>query len=277
MALKVIMDSLSDIDSAFHSLYTEKNGKFHLTGIQGVKTDQDIEALQTSLNKERNDHKDTKTKLDEYKDIRNLGFSASEILSKLDRFNELELAAKDKIDDKKIDEIVETRIKTRLAPLERDLNKAKEDLAKKDSMISEFTVKEKTRRIHDAVREAATKSNVIPTAVEDIMMMAERVFDVDENGKVFTKDSSGVIPGIDPEVFLTEMQEKRPHWWPASSGGGSKGGSGSGFHGAENPFTHENWNLTKQGQLVAKDRAKAEQMAKAAGTTIGGKKPVAKS
>jgi len=46
---------------------------------------------------------------------------------------------------------------------------------------------------------------------------------------------------------------------------------------ADNPFTHDNWNLTKQGAIVKEHgTAKAEQMAKAAGTTVGGPQPTAK-
>lgn len=274
--LKAIVESLSDVPSQFHELYTERSGKFHFTGVQGIKTEADIQALQDAVNQERQAHRDTKTKLDEYKDIRALGVSASDILAKLDRYGELEAAAKDKIDDKKIDEIVETRIKSRLAPLQRELDSAKTELGTKESLISEYTQKEKVRTIHDAVRTAATKSNVIPTAVEDILMLSEKVFDVDQNGKVITKDNSGVLPGIDPEVFLSEMQQKRPHWWPTSSGGGSKGGSGGGYGASDNPFSHEGWNMTKQGQLLRENPERAEQMAKAAGTTIGGMKPAPK-
>jgi len=77
-------------------------------------------------------------------------------------------------------------------------------------------------------------------------------------------------------VFLTEMQDKRPHWWPKSVGGGA-GGSGNGFGGAANPWTAENWNMTQQGAYVKENGMdKATQMAKAAGTTVGGMKPAAK-
>ena len=55
-----------------------------------------------------------------------------------------------------------------------------------------------------------------------------------------TRDNVGVTPGIDPAVWLSEIQAKRPHWW---------------------------------GEMVGTG---AEQMAKSAGTFIGGGKPLAR-
>lgn len=106
-------------------------------------------------------------------------------------------------------------------------------------------------------------------------MLAERVFEVDDEGNVTTKDGVGVTPGIAADVWLTEMQDKRPHWWPQSQGGGA-GGSGGGGAGGKNPFSAEGWNLTEQGRLVRENPEKADQMAKAAGTTVGGGRPAAK-
>jgi hypothetical protein len=41
-----------------------------------------------------------------------------------------------------------------------------------------------------------------------------------------------------------------------------------------NPWTYENWNLTEQGRFfVAFGLVKCEQLAAAAGTTVGGPKP----
>ena len=103
-------------------------------------------------------------------------------------------------------------------------------------------------------------------------MNAERMFEITEEGQVITKDGVGVTPGVAPDVWLSEMQPKRGHWWPASTGGGAKGSKGANF--ASNPWTKENWNMTEQGKILStQGREKAEQMAKAAGTSLGGRKP----
>jgi hypothetical protein len=47
---------------------------------------------------------------------------------------------------------------------------------------------------------------------------------------------------------------------------------------ANNPWSHENWNLTAQGRYYQEHGAeKANRMAAAAGTTVGGQKPKPKN
>jgi hypothetical protein len=123
-----------------------------------------------------------------------------------------------------------------------------------------------------AVRGAASKLKVVDSAVEDVTLLAERLFTIDETGAVVTKDNVGVTPGISADVWLTDMQAKRPHWWGPSQGGGA-GGNRGGNSGVTNPWSKDAWNLTEQGRIYKENSGKAEQLAKAAGTTIGGPKP----
>jgi hypothetical protein len=60
--------------------------------------------------------------------------------------------------------------------------------------------------------------------------------------------------------------------------GGGSGGSQNNFGtGGTNPWSLDGWNMTKQGQYVRENGVeKAEQMAKSAGTTLGGPKPMPK-
>ncbi len=273
MKLKAILETLEGLPEHFHELYTEKNGKYLLTGVEGIKTQADIDKLNEANVKEREAHKATKAKLESYI---SLAENPEELQQKLDRMAELEEAAKGKLDENQLNNLVEARLKTKIAPLQRDLDKKQKDLEALTGEVTTYKTKERQRTIHDKVREAALKGNILNTAVEDVLMLAERVFDIDESGAVITKDNSGVTPGVDPHVWLTDMQQKRPHWWAASQGGGAKGGGAGNGGGGSNPFSAEGWNMTEQGQLIKTDRARAEQMAKAAGTTIGGLRPVAK-
>lgn len=269
--LKPIFDNLNDVPQHFHELYSEQNGKFVLTGVDGLKTQADIDRVTGALTKEKNDHKTARERLALFGEL-----DPTETLSKLDRIAELEAAAAGKIDDAKIQEMVENRTKSKLAPFERDLTKAKTDLQVALETVKQYQIKETQRTIKDAIREAALKNNIIPTAMEDVEILAERMFEVTEDGKVVTKDNVGVTPGVDATVWLTDMQVKRPHWWPESKGAGAKG-SGGGSNFANNPFSHDNWNLTEQGKLVRENSVRADQMAKAAGTTVGGPKPYKKN
>ncbi len=271
MKLKASYDSQDLISAGFEDLYTEKNGKFVFTGVEGIKTQADVDTLQTALAKERGDHKATKGKLSAFGEL-----DADEVLAKLDRIEELESAAGGKIDETKINEIVESRIKAKTAPLEREVAKYKTEIAEKDSAIKNFETQDIRRKVGDAIRSAATSAKILPEALEDALMLGERVMEIDSSGAIVAKDNSGVTPGIDPATWLTEMQTKRPHWWPASFGGGAGGGRGGAGNGGNNPFTFEHWNMTEQGKMINENLSRAENMAKAAGTTIGGAKPAAR-
>lgn len=266
MALKAILDSLEGIPDPLKAEYVERNGKFELQ-VEGMKTEADLQRVQGALNLEKTTHKALQTRVQLLGDRK-----IEDVVAQLDRIPELEAAAAGKLDDTKLNEIVETRIKSRLAPVERERDTFKTQLADKDKLIEDYTAKERRAAIHEAVRKAATAAKVVPEALEDALLLAERVFELDEKGNVITKDNVGVTPGLQPSVWLTDLQKSRPHWWGPSTGGGAGGNRGGGGSN-ENPWTAENWNMTKQGDILRADRGKAEQLAKAAGTTIGGMKP----
>lgn len=281
MPLQAMHETIEEIPEQYQDLYTEKNGKFELTGIVGVKSQADIDRLSTALNKEREEHKGTKDKFSIWGDM-----DHDDVQAKLDRYPELEAAAAGKLDDNAIEEMVTRRvdgtITSRTAPLERQVKSLSGDYeaikAERDSLLGE----KRTRAIHDTVRQQLVGQKVIAEAHEDALMLADAVFEIrEDDGQIVTKDGVGVIPGMSAELWLQEMQDKRPHWWPASVGGGAAGAGrgGSGLpSGSSNPFSGEGWNLTKQGEVLrTQGREKADNMARAAGTTVGGPRPQAKS
>jgi hypothetical protein len=262
--LKLSVDSLDGVEDSFHELYTERDGKYELTGIEGMKTQKDIDDIKTALGKERDAHKKTKEKLQEYDDIRDLGISSNEILSKLDRVDELEAAAADKIDDDKINDMVEKRLRLKIAPIQREKDKAIRERDEVLALNEEYKQKDVVRTIHEHVQKAALEGKVVNTALEDVKMIAEKVFQVTDDGMVVTKDNAA-----DPNTWLGDMQKSRPHWFPASTGGGANGNTNN-TGGANNPFAKDTFNLTEQGRLVKESPEKARQLAKQAGTTIPG-------
>jgi len=276
MSLQAIHDTIDDIPEVYRDLYTEKGGKFELTGIAGVKTQADFERVQSALLKERNDHQQAKQALEPWSALGDL----EELQSKLDKLPELEAAAAGKLDEAAIDEIVNRRvegtIKSREAPLQRQLSQAEKELNALREENQTFKVQNTRRAIHDTVREALVEQKVIPEAHEDALFLAERVFEVTEDGTIVTRDGVGVTPGVEAGVWLQDMQDKRPHWWPPSQGGGAAGaGRGAGtMSGSSNPWSADGWNVTKQMEVVkSKGREYGAQMATAAGTTLTGGKP----
>ena len=230
MRLKAVVDNLNDVPEHFHEAYVERDGKYFLDVI-GIKTDVDIARIQATLSAEREAHKATKAA---FKVLD--GYDLSDVVAKLDKYGELELLAEGaKIDEAKLNEMVEKRIANRLTPIEREKNRLS-DLAKElEGKVGQYQQQAKIRNIHDSLREACLAAKVRPEAVDDVLLWGEKICDYDEGlGKVVTRDNVGVTPGIDPAVWLSEIQAKRPHWW---------------------------------GEMVGTG---AEQMAKSAGTFIGG-------
>lgn len=269
MAIAAIVENLDEVDEKYRDLYTKKGEKYELTEVTGVRTQADVDRIQTALTKERNDHKKVKETLSKFD-----GLNPEEVREKLDKFPELEALATGKVDDKKIDDLVETRIKSRLAPIERE----KGELVKKtqllEGQIQEFTTREKRSKVNDAIRSAATKAKLLPEAIDDAILLGSQVLDLDENGEVRVRENTSFTNGIDPAVWLSEVQAKKPHWWAPSSGGGARGSGGN--NSGSNPFSHDGWNMTEQGKLYKENPTRAAEMAKSAGTSIGGPRPAKK-
>ena len=281
MTIKAIYDSLDDIPEEvnFRDLFVEKDGKFELTGIDGVKTSADVSRLQAALTKEKNDHKAAKSALSVWGDL-----DHDEIQQKLDSIPELEAAAKDKLDEHKIEEMVQRRvdgtIKSKTSPLERELTKLRKerDDLKEENGSMRSTID--NRSMEDLLRPVMREKKILGEHEEDVFMYAQRHLEKTEDGGFVVRDGvNGLTPGADPKDWLEEMVAKRPGWLPPTQGAGSRGsGSGGGLAGAGNPWTNEGWNKTKQGLFLREHGSeKANAAAKAAGTTLHGPRPKPKS
>lgn len=270
MAFKMVLDSLDGLPEEVAKEYVERDGKFHIQ-VEGMKPPEEFMRLQNSLNAARNDANTFKGKLALLGDRK-----VEDVVTLLDKIPELEAAAEGKLDEDKLNNLVEGRIKTRLAPLERERDTLKNENGELKGRLEQFEGKEKARTIHDQVRSAAKESGVLESAIEDALLLADRTFELTEDGKAVVKDGTGFSAGLQPKDWFGDLQTKRPHWWGTSQGGGA-GGNRQGGGGAEaNPWSHDGWNMTKQGEIYRKDSARAEQLAKAAGTTIGGGRPAKK-
>lgn len=274
MKIKSIYNSKDDIPAGYEELYSERDGKWLLTGVEGIRTDADVARVQTALTQEKAKTKELKAKLDLFGDL-----DPEEVHTQLEEIDELRVKATangGKVDDAQIQALVDAKVKKETATLTRENTKLKTTVDELTTSNTELSSTIKKSKIETAVRQAAEKGGVVATAIDDIVMYGERVLEVTEDGSVITKDGVGVTPGLTVDVLLSDMKEKRPHWWPASVGGGAGGGKNNGGM-SDNPWSAANWNLTAQGAYVKQHgMAKAEQMAKLAGTSIGGDKPAEK-
>ncbi len=274
MKLKLSYEKREDVPDGYEELYDEVDGKFVLTGVEGMKTDADITRLQTSLTNERKEHKATKAKLTAYD-----GLDPDEVRTKLDTIEELEAkvaASTGKTDDAAIERLVESRVKRVLAPVERERDTLKAKLAETGQEVETLKTTNKKDRIDRAVSKVAADMKVVSHAIDDVSLLASTVFEVSEDGEVVTKELPGLTPGLTPALWMKDMQEKRPHWWAASVGGGA---NGSGLpKGQANPWSAKSWNLTEQGKVIREHGAdKANQLAKQAGVVVGASRPAAEA
>jgi hypothetical protein len=270
MKIKLVYDSQDAIPENVRELYTEENGKWKLTGVEGMKTQADVDAMARARDNEKAAHQATKQKFAAFD-----GMDLDEVQEKLDKFEEYKIAAEGKMDQAKIDELVEAKIKSRLAPVERERDQLKTKTAELEKSTGELQNEIVSRDRREVVSKALAESKVIDTAREDAIMLSERVFEKTEDGKFVTKDGVGVTPGLEPGEWLKEIAEKRPHWWEPAKGTGTTPGS-RGPGGLANPWSKENWSLTSQGAFIREHgQEKAAQYAKAAGSMIGATAPPA--
>jgi hypothetical protein len=278
--LKAIYEKKEDIPEGFGELYVERHGKFELHGIEGIKTQADIDRVSEALRKEKTDHKAAKDALAKWGEL-----DPEKIPAALEELEEvkaqLATAAKDgKVDEGAVQERIEAAVNRAVGPLQRDKKALETQLTQKDKVIAEKDTEVgnlqgsiKRSKIEGILRDNAIGAKVIPTAIDDAVMVGIGMFE-EVDGKYVTKDGIGVTPGLDPKEWYKDMQEKRPHWWPPSQGGNARGGGAPMGRNSENPWSREGWNITEQGRFVTKHgEAKAAEAAKSVGSRIGSTKP----
>lgn len=274
MKLKLKYDSQEDIPEGFDSLYSEKDGAWHLTGVEGMKTEEDTRKLSKSLREERDAHKKTKDKLAK---LGGDDVDIDEVVEQLDELEDLrarvEAGEGGKVDEAKLEELVEARVKRQLRPVERERDQLKSRNQELETETGELRTTINNGTIESRLRKLATDEKVVGSAMDDIVFMGTHLFEVAEDGEIVAREGArGIEAGITPDVWLGDMKEKRPHWWPTSQGGGAGGGAGGPGAGS-NPWSPKAWDLDAQAAMVQTDRAKAERLAKAAGSRIGAVKP----
>ena len=166
MSLRALMDSLEGVDPSVAELYTERNGKFELTGIDGVKSQGDIDRLMKASAKEREDHRTTKERFAILGDQ-----DPADIMNLLDSIPELKAAADGKsTDDEQIQNLVNAKLKTTVLPLERNIKQLMEDNATLTEANASYARSELSRKIQESVLKAGRTLKVLTEAEEDILL-----------------------------------------------------------------------------------------------------------
>lgn len=266
ISLNISYGSIDDVPEAFRPLYkADESGAVTLSNIVGLKTQEDVNNVSGALNKERNEHGQTRSRLNALLG----GRTVEEVQADLDELPALRAGQQGAGN---VDEQVQARLLQHTAPLQRELDTSNETVKDLKAQVAQYQQREQQRVVGDAIRTGAASTKMLQEAVGDVEFMAQAIFEVNENNQVVAKEGiPGVTPGISPEVWLTDLKQKKPFYWPQSVVAGGKGGTGA--PGGNNPWAKDTWNMTQQGVIYAQDPKKAEQLAAQAGTTVGGLPP----
>lgn len=269
MGLKAIEENLDAVDSKYHDLYEERQGKFYIKQIDGLKTDADVERVQTALTNEKKEHKTAKEALAKLGTVK-----PEEVAGKLTRLAELETVVASGADEAKVKALVDQGVLKETAKLNAQIDTLKSE---RDTLATEngtYKAKSRQRTIADEVTSIiGSTTGFRKHATEDALLLAESVLVVDDSGDVVVKDGHANA-GLDAKGWFKTIAEKRPHWFEESQSGNAR--SPNGKPGSGNPWSHANWNVTEQGRVYNENKDRAAALAKAAGTSVGGGRPAAK-
>lgn len=220
MKLKLVVASLDEVDEAFRSLYTEKDGSFHLA-VDGVE---DTSSLKSALQKERQaakEARDAQKALEE----RYTGIETqfNSLMSKMDKDGEAKLIA-----EGKIDEVISRRSEKLRTELQKQVDTAKAEVESQKKRTEKFS----QRVLDNNIRAAAAQAGLHKHAIDDALFRARTMFSVDDDGNAIQLDMDGKpVFGKDgktpynPMEWLESMKDSAPHWFPASNSGGGAGGN----------------------------------------------------
>lgn len=259
--LKLTYESEADIPDGFAELYTEKDDAWILTGVEGIKTQADVDRVLEGHRKERNDHKATKDRLKAFgdltpEDVEKLTEERDELLAQVESSGG---------DPKKIEETAQQLVELRRenSKYKRELDKATATQAELEEAANSAASRLSGFQIDNALQAALREAKVLTPAMDDALLLGRQVFHIDEAGKVAVRDEVGFTPGAEPKDWIMEIKEKRPHWWGENRGAGATGGKGDGVEGA-NPFRKGSFNMTQIANIWKSDSARAKRLHEAA-------------
>jgi hypothetical protein len=123
--------------------------------------------------------------------------------------------------------------------LAKERDKLAKALADNDpSRVEEIVARrtqELTQRLHRSliektIAQLAAEADVLPTAVDDVVQRAAKVFTVADDGQLRAAGSNGEgdyddnAQPLQPATWLNNLKTTHPHYFAASSGGGAAGG-----------------------------------------------------
>lgn len=213
MALKARINALSEVPEALQSFYTQQGDEFILA-VEGMVS-------KDKLDEFRDNNIALKKQMDEF--TAKFGSIDPE---KYRTLLEKEQKERDKklIDAGKVDELVAERVNAMKADYEKQVKTITDERSRLTSQLEGLV-------IDNAIRDAAAKSGVRATAIDDVLLRGRMLYRL-EDGKAVPKDGDKVIFGkngdpMEISEWVGTLTERAPHLFEQSQGGGApKGGAG---------------------------------------------------
>jgi hypothetical protein len=217
MKLKLSYDSESAVPSEFKSAFTEKEGKFVLTGEIDVKTEADVQAVLDAKAHIKTELAEVKDKLKSFD-----GVKVDEYKSMQNELDVLRAKMKDGgADEETINAIVEKR----LARETEAFSKEREELTSKLKDAEGFRYStEKNKLISDSL-----KGKVSESIFDEASFVLDTHMERQADGTYLTKasDRFGLDAGLTAEQAVSKLTDTRKHWQLQNVGGGAQGNSGN--------------------------------------------------
>lgn len=275
MKLKIYATQ-DEVPEALKAYYVESGGKW-MPDFDGLKTQEDVDRVKAALDKERDDHKETKQSLAKYKDVD---------LDKWEKIKDLDPTAPpaDPADEKEITRRISEAVREKERELQEQFRKREEELQTEKTALQE-KFKENTLRQwrRNTLAEKFGFSNLDDldtfllkidhselSEYSDLRRALSSIEVQDDNGRFRIvggeyKDEKGALEVLERVAKAEAAKSFRPAADTSGGGAGNKGGGGGG---GENPYKKETWNLTEQGRLEREAPEEAKRLAAAAGITL---------
>lgn len=263
MALKVVVETLDDLDEATKALYKEQTigGKpMFVLDVEGIEAHPTITNLKTAFERVKKDKKELGDKVTAFEER----FEGVPDEFNAEAYEALKAQAEGKEPQKTDEAVAGVR-----AQLEK---KHQTEIQKKDERINVLTSALQNSLVDDRLTAALVENNVAKEYLPAVraLIKSKGVAKLhEEEGKFGAVVETDVGPS-DISQFVKDWasSEEGKSFIKAPAGGGAGGGRGADLK--DNPWDNSNGkkpNLTKQQELIQANPEKARQFAQAAGQT----------
>lgn len=269
-----VAENLDEVPENFHPWYVEAEDGKHRFLVDGVAPKEKFEEFRTNNTELNKRLAEMERQMTVYRTINE---DPDKLRQDYETLQKLQQRFKDKelIEKEGFEKAVEQRTSEMKSASEAQIRALSEALnktaAERDSAIAE----NERIIIHRAITDAVLAAGVVPAAIPDILDRAARDgWSLNEKKQpIMMRNGAPVfgengVDALTPKEWANRgLRDTAPWFFNKADGTGA---SGSNIPGAPvNPWTAENWNLTKQGEYIQKEgMAKAEAMARSAGTTV---------